>query len=59
MLTKKPARCSFVKPNGDPCRGYQLGKAGVQRLLDGGHALVAAPESFAPTTPEPRPRSTA
>ena len=35
-----------MKTNGDPCRGYQLGKAGVQKLLDGGHALVSDPESF-------------
>jgi hypothetical protein len=46
MLRKKPPRCSYVKPNGDPCKSYRLSKQGIQALLDQGISLVSNPEAF-------------
>jgi hypothetical protein len=46
VLRKQASRCTFVKGNGDPCRGYRLTRAGVRKMLDGNFDLVADPERF-------------
>jgi hypothetical protein len=46
VLQKKPARCTFVKGDGEPCQGYRLTRAGVLKMLDDGADLVADPERF-------------
>ena len=46
MLTRKAKRCTFTKPNGDPCNGPRLTKQGIQKLFDQGISLVPDPESL-------------
>ena len=45
VLKRPRPRCSFVKANGEKCRGYRLTREGVLKMLDNGFDLVANAES--------------
>src|SRR5262245_47090042 len=55
-LKRKPKTCEHVKNDGTPCSNYVLTKDGVQKMLDEGISLVAAPAgrlcSFHARTPK-------